>query len=64
MGKNACAKQYLCMFFLFFILTAAIGWWPTSEAIGKRERCICDTFVGSAMATGLDEEPSAPGFHD
>lgn len=66
MGKSACVKQYLCMFFFVFFLriTAAIGWQPTSEAIGKRERCICDTFVGSAIATGLDEETSAPGSHD
>lgn len=57
-------KAVFVYVFPFFILAAAIGWWPTSEAIGKRERCICDTFVGSAMATGLDEEPSAPGSHD
>lgn len=51
-------------FFFFKRIMTAIGWRPTSEAIGKRERCICDSFVGSAIATGLDEEPSAPGSHD
>lgn len=59
-----CKAVFVYVFPLFLRITAVIGWRPASEAIGKRERCICDTFAGSAMATALDEEPSAPGSHD